>query len=197
MNAFGHSLGHNTKILLYVLLVICVSLFIILLTHKTVPTLTTQKVSSTNAAAAFAAGLQAKQNVNYDLAVKEFTTVLNLTPNDTSALRELALAQYQLGHYDDAIATYQKLALQSGYVAFAWNGMGNVFRDKKDVPQAEAAYREAIKQDPTFAVAYNNLAILLLDNGDKTGGVLVMRDGLSHNPSSADLKASAITFGIK
>ncbi len=41
--------------------------------------------------------------------------------------------------------------------------------NKGDKKAAEAGYRKAIKLDPAFALAHNNLAAILLDRGDITG----------------------------
>jgi tetratricopeptide (TPR) repeat protein len=160
---------------------------------------TTQKVT-THGSQTFSSyndGLKAIATLNFDDAINQFNTVLAATPNDADALRQLALAQYQAAKYSDAIVTYQKLATQKNYGAYASNGLGNIARDQKQYDQAESYYRQAINQDKTFCVAYSNLAILLIDQGNSDQAAQVLADGLKSNPNSSELKATKSSLALK
>jgi tetratricopeptide (TPR) repeat protein len=87
-------------------------------------------------------------------------------------ITQLAVNLYRQKKYESAIEQYQKLISLGKDPAFAWNGVGNAYRDwavadqaKKAQANQEAlnAYREAIKADKGYLAAYSNLAILLRD----------------------------------
>lgn len=87
---------------------------------------------------------------------------------------ELAVVQYRLKKYEASVAQYQKLIDAKHEVAFAWNGIGNAYRDwaNEDAPnkavkedKAIEAYRSAINADRGYVVAYTNLAVLQENQG--------------------------------
>jgi len=49
---------------------------------------------------------------------------------------------------------------------YAWNGMGVMYAEKRDVPQAIAAFRRAVEANPRFANAHLGLAAVLSDSGE-------------------------------
>lgn len=86
-----------------------------------------------------------------------------LQVSDNSYRSQLAVVKYRLKKYSEAVAQYQKLVDAGQDVAFAWNGMGNAYRDwgTDHAAQAEAAYRSSFAADPGYVAAYSNLAMLL------------------------------------
>ena len=44
-----------------------------------------------------------------------------------------------------------------------WNMLGNVYRDTKHIPEANEAYRNAIKADSGYETAYRNLSYLYVE----------------------------------
>lgn len=81
-------------------------------------------------------------------------------PADAAAQRRLALAYYNLGRLNDAVALYRRL-LEKGEDAVVRNRLGNALRDQGDLTGAERAYRQAMATDPTLPAPYANLAELL------------------------------------
>lgn len=100
---------------------------------------------------------------------------------------QLALVQYRLKKYEESILGYQELIKAESNTAFAWNGMGNAYRDWALVDEsgrvsrlfeAERSYRNAITADKGYVVAYTNLAILLDDQGKTGEAINIAKQGL-------------------
>jgi tetratricopeptide (TPR) repeat protein len=100
---------------------------------------------------------------------------------------QLALVKYRLKKYEEAITNYQELIKAQTNQAFAWNGMGNAYRDwaastelgrEQRLIEAERAYRNAIAADSGYVVAYTNLAIFLDDSGKTQEAVNIAKQGL-------------------
>jgi len=101
---------------------------------------------------------------------------------------ELAVVEYRLKNYQDSITQYQKLITAKQDEAFAWNGIGNAYRDwaltetaNRTDRQASAlnAYSQSVKADPGYVAAYTNKALLLTDLGQKAQAIQVAQDGYS------------------
>jgi tetratricopeptide (TPR) repeat protein len=111
---------------------------------------------------------------------------------DPKYRNQLAVVEYRLKKYQDAIVQYQKLISANTDVAFAQNGIGNAYRDWADqesdqsssnavmrLAKAETAYKASIKADKMFLAAYSNLAILLNEHGRKAEAMAILDEGIS------------------
>ena len=111
-----------------------------------------------------------------------------LKAQDTSDYHsQLAVVEYRLKKYPEAVAEYQKLLDKKYEVAFAYNGLGNVYRDwsgadqaRKDeyVQKAITNYQAAIQADDHYLVAYSNLAQVQIQEGDKAAGIATLQAGI-------------------
>lgn len=153
--------------------------------------------SQATAAEAYQAGIAAKNTNDYAVAATKFSDALKLDRTNAEYRKELAIADYNLKKYSAAIEQYQALTNVAGQAAFAWNGLGNVYRDQKDLTKAEEAYRASFAANPAYTVAYSNLANILVDQGKKDAAKLVLVAGLKANPDSTELKAVQSNLGLK
>lgn len=80
--------------------------------------------------------------------------------NLTAALRE-AVALEEAGKTADAAAKYRQLSQSNPDSAVVWTNYGNAEMQLGANPEAERAFREALKLDPESRDAMNNLAWLL------------------------------------
>src|SRR5262249_55139234 len=89
-----------------------------------------------------------------------------------NSLLQQRLPQEAKEVYQQAIKVYQ----ESPSCAELLIGLGNAIRKTNpvDSDEAEAAYREALKSDPTNPVARLELGKLLLDSGRVTEGIAVL-----------------------
>jgi tetratricopeptide (TPR) repeat protein len=101
---------------------------------------------------------------------------------------QLAVVKYRLKKYEASIAEYQKLIDAKQDPAFAYNGMGNAYRDwaqtedaQRAVRQSKAleAYKKALEADSGYLAAYTNQIILLADLGRKDEALQVANEGYS------------------
>lgn len=118
---------------------------------------------------------------------------------------QVAVLQYRQKKYADAVDSYNALIKASENPAFAWNGLGNVYRDWSQTEvtrqverqkEAENAYRQAIVVDPTYAAAYSNLALFLSDLNRTNEAIQWAKKGATESKNS-DLSALVIRLGVK
>jgi tetratricopeptide (TPR) repeat protein len=67
----------------------------------------------------------------------------------------------------------------------AWTNLGIAIRDSGDLPGALAAFRNAVRLDPEYAVGRNNLGHALRDAGDVPGAVAEFEAALRIDPGLA------------
>jgi tetratricopeptide (TPR) repeat protein len=65
------------------------------------------------------------------------------------------------------------------------NNLGYVLQGQGDIDGAVAAYEETLRQDPTYAAAYNNLGNVYKDVGDFTRAAAAYRRALDYQPDFA------------
>jgi len=102
-------------------------------------------------------------------------------PGDINVQRKLALAYYNLGRFDEALAIYEQL-LRSEEDAVLRNRVGSTLRDMGDLKGAENAYRQAIVDDPALGAAYLNLAEILWRQARDDEALAVLQEGLDAVP---------------
>ena len=138
---------------------------------------------------------------------KEAETYLEqaLVKNGEMSYRhQLAVVKYRLGKYQESIDQYNQLIASNVDLGFAWNGIGNAYRDwsasMKDntilagqyFDKAKEAYLSAISTDPGYVSSYSNLGMMLADKGMKDEAISVLAQGVSRTSSEelARVKAS-------
>lgn len=80
------------------------------------------------------------------------------------ALAELDLVQ---GQHASARARYESLLADRGDDPRMWNEHGVALHQAGELAGAADSYRRALRADPRYALAYNNLAVALEDLGDR------------------------------
>lgn len=124
-----------------------------------------------------------------------------LKENDATYRNNLAVVKYRLKKYGEAIEQYKLLIAAGKDEAFAWNGIGNAYRDwaeqdpsKKVDYQAQAldAYKKAIASNPQYVAAYSNEALLLSSMGRVADAQAVLDAGIvaTSQPELTKLKES-------
>ena len=69
------------------------------------------------------------------------------------------------GHYEEALACYDRVLALRGDIPQLWNNRGNALRYLDRLDEAEESLREALRLKPEFANAHNNLGRVLDDLG--------------------------------
>jgi tetratricopeptide (TPR) repeat protein len=83
----------------------------------------------------------------------------------------LGQVRYQNGHYDDAIAEFNRALQQQPNNADAVLGLARAFDKKKDAPKAEASYKRAIELQPKYWAMYNAMGAFYLLHGNAPASV--------------------------
>ncbi|HUB51352.1 MAG TPA: hypothetical protein VL986_04350 [Terracidiphilus sp.] len=124
------------------------------------------------------------------------TNDVKVLPNEALLYTNLAYAQAGQQKYDDAIATYKKaLDLENAakkprpdVLGVAEAGMGECYARTGKVPEANAAYQAAAKDDPTrAAIQLRNQAIIFFQMHNNDAQVAAADEALKANPNDAVL----------
>ena len=105
----------------------------------------------------------------YADAQKEFERSLALSPDDIVVLRALSLVQLRAGDPAAAAATAESLYKVTGYQAVAGMHFAQMLQAAGQAEKATAVYRDVVRSSPDAVAALNNLANLLVDQGDIAG----------------------------
>jgi tetratricopeptide (TPR) repeat protein len=103
-----------------------------------------------------------------DEAVRYFEAALRSDPSDALASRSLAKILVARGALELA-ASHYRAALESRESPALFVEYGDVLLQLKRDRAAMAAYHDALRLDPAYAPAHNNLAVLLFVKGDYGG----------------------------
>lgn len=106
-------------------------------------------------------------------AAGEFKSALKIQPKFLPSLNNLGSVYYRNGNYDEAIRYYQQaLELKDGSDTELNTNLASVYRDRAtfektanreaDFNAAIEHYQRALKDDPKFSQAHNNLGLCLL-----------------------------------
>jgi tetratricopeptide (TPR) repeat protein len=104
------------------------------------------------------------QKQEYDLALNCFLKANEIHPNDTYILETTGQVYWFLKQYDEALVWLRKALVLNPNSASLYYGIGLCMQDKDDFYLAMHNYIEAIKLEPDFPEAYNNIAKLYLDH---------------------------------
>lgn len=128
-----------------------------------------------------------------------------LLQEDAATYRsQLAVVKYRLKKYSESIDLYQKLIAGGADAAFAWNGIGNAYRDWADEDgahkteyqkNAEDAYGKAIALNSGYVAAYSNLALLYESESRKDDALRVLNQGIQATASKELQQVKTTIFG--
>jgi len=153
------------------------------------------------------------QNGKYELAVKDYQTVIELCHGFVETYNNLGVTYSELGKYDKAIEALNKaIKIRPKHVEAYYN-LGGIYKDDLCQPdKAIMAYEEALRCNPEIASVYYNLGLVYEDlgNNDKAIGLFektikydkdhikaYMKLALIYSAMGDDAKANEINRQIK
>ncbi len=99
-------------------------------------------------------------------AIKLFTRLHELVPENCDFLNGLGLATRAAGRLDDALEIFDKtLAIDPGFLS-GYSNKGLVYTDREEYEQAMAAFAKAFEIDPDYALARRNMGLLHMQRGE-------------------------------
>jgi tetratricopeptide (TPR) repeat protein len=120
-------------------------------------------------------------------AVTVFAQALALDPARREARYNLALAQWDAHHADDALATLQPLMDAMPADEDALNLGAEILEAKGDTPRATEVLRNAIVADPKHLDSYLQFAMLSYDHASPRVGIDMLNAGLTQLPNEPRL----------
>lgn len=104
------------------------------------------------------------ENGEFEAAESQFKTYGILSENEPKGLVKLGSAQLGAGDLDEAEASYHAALRQSRAFPEAWNGLGLIWVERGQGQDAYHYFNTAIEEEPEYAVAYLNQAIIAQDH---------------------------------
>ncbi len=123
---------------------------------------------------------------NLERAERLFKKILNVQPNNVSALHYTGVIYYQLKNYESAIK-YIKKALELGPdYGDAYNNLGSVLQEIGRLDEAIVCYKKALELNPNFDRAYNNLGTAFKEKWQLDDAILNYRKAIQLCPDLAE-----------
>lgn len=109
--------------------------------------------------------------------------VLN-DPLDAREHNDLGVSYQARGEFDLALREFDRSADLDDSWAQPLINRGNVLAFQKDWPAAAQSYRRALKREPDNAGAMNNLAWVLLQQGEEEGALPMAESAVAREPEN-------------
>jgi len=123
-----------------------------------------------------------------DKAVDALQRAQKLAPGDTSVARDLVLGYLMTGKVDEALKLARSVQTASPKSAAGFALEGDIYATTRQWPQAERAYREALKAEPGSEVAAIKLHGILLLAGKKPEAEGFARKWQADHPSDVQFR---------
>jgi Flp pilus assembly protein TadD len=120
---------------------------------------------------------------DFDAAIKEYSKVVELRPDNPEAYNNLGVAQKRKGDLDQAVASFNKaLDLKPDYSA-AMSNLGWVFAEQNNWGGARRAFERALKINPGDDGALYGLSESLREEKDYAGAQRALSRLISRSPN--------------
>ncbi len=123
---------------------------------------------------------------DFDAAISAYQSAYLLTPDDIDIYVNLGSAFYDKGDYDNALTVYRSALDLDPTNAKIHCNLGFLHWGKGDTDEAIKEYELAIEYDKTYDIAYNNLAVIYLDDlGRVQKAIELFTKSIEYNPNYA------------
>lgn len=133
------------------------------------------------------AAVYAKQK-DYPKSIDVLRRAQRLAPQELSIGRDLVVGQLLAGKPDDALKEAKALQKAAPKMAAGFVFEGDIYVGAKQLPQAERAYREALKAEPDSLVAALKLHGALLTSNKSAEADAVARKWLAEHPKDTTFR---------
>jgi len=138
------------------------------------------------------------QSKKLDQAAAAAQKAIQLNPDDVEGMLLFAQIEVQTGQTGSAIAAWQQWTSAHPNDASAFALLGTLEESRGNKGQAEADYKKALSIQPRQPLAANNLAYMMLLNGENVDVALTLaqtaREGMPNSPNTADTLAWAYYY---
>lgn len=137
-------------------------------------------------------------NKQFDQAASSAQKAMQLNPADPEAAMLFAQIEVQRGQAPAAVAVWKQLSDAHPKDAGALAFLGMLEESSGNQQMAEADYKKSLQIQPQQPLVANNLAYLMLQNGENVDVALTLaqtaREGMPNSPASADTLAWAYYY---
>lgn len=127
---------------------------------------------------------ESKQDLN--AAISSYQSAYLLTPEDIDIYINLGSAFYDKEDYANALAVYRNALELDPKNAKIHCNLGFLYWGKGDLDEAIKEYQMSIEYDPNYDIAYNNLAVIYLDDlGRVQKAIELFKKSIECNPNYA------------
>ncbi|WP_404784711.1 tetratricopeptide repeat protein [Altericista sp. CCNU0014] len=111
-------------------------------------------------------GLLKLNQENFKGALENFRRVLQKDANSVEAMNALAVAQYRLANFQDAVASLHAAILLRPTQSTLYSNLGAVLYGSRDFAGAVSSFQKAARLDPKDAFAYYGMGLSLIQQRD-------------------------------
>jgi tetratricopeptide (TPR) repeat protein len=113
----------------------------------------------------FQQGNEYAQAGEFEKAITEFEAVLQIDPDNVSAMSNLGVVYYNLGRLDEAIQQYQEAIARAPDDADIHSNLAAAFVQKGQLDKALQEYESAVQINPELAEAHFGLGVVFQQTG--------------------------------
>lgn len=125
---------------------------------------------------------------DYDRAMQEYEYAISEAPEDLDSLKQLALSYHYQSFDESALKTAEKLLELDPDSASAYNIMGAVAFNNRDIEAAQKHFEKAISLDPDLIAAHVNLGAIYNATGDIDKSLAEYKRALEMDPANAQVQ---------
>jgi tetratricopeptide (TPR) repeat protein len=112
-----------------------------------------------------ASGLVQEEQGRYEPAIRDFSRVTELNPNNVEAWRLLASGYEDSNRPEDAVATYQRAIQVTPNYYRTYLNLGAFYYHRSQFQEAERLYRRAVEISPKLSEGHMDLGLALVGQG--------------------------------
>ncbi len=128
----------------------------------------------------------AKVQGRYPEALAAIDAVLEITPDDVTALADRGYVLWKLGRLPEALTTLDRAMALDDQIAPAWLNRGNVLLDLGQREEAEQSFARSVEVDPQYAKGWDHLGIARQDRGDRAAALDAFNRAVACDPKDAE-----------
>jgi tetratricopeptide (TPR) repeat protein len=130
-------------------------------------------------------GSLAKAQGRYPEALSAIDAVLELTPDDATALADRGYVLWKLGRLPEALTALDRALALDDQIAPAWLKRGNVLLDLGRPAEAEQSFARSVAVDPKYAKGWDHLGIARQGRGDRAAAINAFNRAVAYDPKDA------------
>jgi Flp pilus assembly protein TadD len=141
-----------------------------------------------------------KERKEYDSAIKQFNSALQLNGSYMPALYNLGDVQYQLGNYTEALPYLKQATAHLNQTLLridALNKLGRTYGALKRYPEAIETLEKARKEFPSSVITLNNLGVQYMKNNEQDKAIDILQQALTIRKEPFLYSNLAVAYAMK